>query len=474
MVRPVRQAQGKQSFPREDSGQAPRVVRNLAKECNDLIGKHVLLRGWVERTRTHGKVAFFDFRDRSGIIQVTAHEDLAPKIAELSLQDVVEVEGEVRSRDEKYINPEIETGKIEVHLEKLTIISKAAEMPFDMGGKDLNLELPTLLDFRALTLRHSKIAPIFKVQEVVIDSFRKSLKNKDFTEFQAPVIIPQTAEGGSEVFEVKYFGEKAFLAQSPQFYKQILVGVYERVFTVNKTLRAEPSVTTRHLTEVTTLDAEFGFIDSWTELMDMAEYVIKTILGDVERECKKVLDLYKVSIPKVSYPIPIIKLREAQEIIFKRTGHDVRQEPDLAPDDEREICKWSFSEKNSELIFITHYPVEKRPFYTLEDPNDSGYTLSFDLLGRGTEWMTGSQRINEHDILIKKAQDRGINIKKSELYLQAFRYGMPPEGGFSFGSERIVMGVLDLSNIREASLFPRDMERIDQRFSAQSDVSSKK
>src|SRR3989344_7497289 len=328
MVRPVRQAQGKQSFPREDSGQAPRVVRNLAKECNDLIGKHVLLRGWVERTRTHGKVAFFDFRDRSGIIQVTAHEDLAPKIAELSLQDVVEVEGEVRSRDEKYINPEIETGKIEVHLEKLTIISKAAEMPFDMGGKDLNLELPTLLDF------------------------------------QAPVIIPQTAEGGSEVFEVKYFGEKAFLAQSPQFYKQILVGVYERVFTVNKTLRAEPSVTTRHLTEVTTLDAEMGFIESWTDIMDMAEYVIKAIFTRVEEDCKVELKMYDVTVPKTSTEIPRLKLREAQEIIFKRTGRDNRNEPDLEPEDEREIYKWAKEEKGSELIFITHYPVSKRPFYT--------------------------------------------------------------------------------------------------------------
>lgn len=441
------------------------MQRRLALDCNELAGEKVLLKGWVERTRTHGKVAFFDLRDRSGIIQVTAHEDLAAKIAELSLQDVVEVEGTIVSRDEKYINPELDTGKVEIRLEKLAVIAKAAEMPFDMGGKELNLELPTLLDYRSLTLRHSKIAPIFKVQEVVIDSFRKSLKEKDFTEFQAPVIIPQTAEGGSEVFEVKYFGEKAFLAQSPQFYKQILVGVYERVFAVNKTLRAEPSMTTRHLTEVTTLDAEFGFIESWEEIMDMAEYVIKRILEDVDRESKKVLDLYKTSVPKASSSIPRLKLREAQEIIFKSTGRDVRKEPDLAPEDEKEICKWAQEEKGSELIFVTHYPVNKRPFYTFEDPNDPGYTLSFDLLGRGTEWMTGGQRINDYEKLVKNAERRGININKSELYLQAFRYGMPPEGGFSFGSERIVMHILGLSNIREASLFPRDMERIDQRFS---------
>lgn len=441
------------------------MKRTLALACNELIGQKVLLKGWVERTRAHGKVAFFDLRDRSGIIQVTAHEELAPKIAELSLQDVVAVEGEVVSRDEKYINPELETGKVEVRLEKLEVISKAAEMPFDMGGKDLNLELPTLLDYRALTLRHPKIAPIFKVQEVVVDSFRKALHVKDFTEFQSPVIIPQTAEGGSEVFEVKYFGEKAYLAQSPQFYKQILVGVYERVFAVNKTLRAEPSVTTRHLTEVTTLDAEFGFINSWTEVMDMAEYVVKKMLDDVKAKCTYALSLYKTSIPKTRIPIPRIKLREAQEIIFKQTGRDVRQEPDLSPEDEREICKWSRDAKDSDLIFVTHYPVDKRPFYTKEDPEDLGYTLSFDLLGRGAEWMTGSQRINDYETLVKNAEKRGIDIKKSELYLQAFRFGMPLEGGFSFGSERIVMYILGLQNIREASLFPRDMERIDQRFS---------
>lgn len=445
------------------------MLRNTALECNDLVGKKVLLNGWVERVRTHGKISFFDLRDRSGTIQITAFDKLLSEVSKLSPQDVVEVQGETLARGEKYINPELETGKVEVRLEKLKIISKAAEMPFDMGGKELNLELPTLLDYRALTLRHPKIAPIFKVQENVIDSFRKALREKDFTEFQAPVIIPQAAEGGSEVFEVKYFGEKAYLAQSPQFYKQILVGVYERVFSVNKTLRAEPSVTTRHLTEVTTLDAEMGFIDSWTELMDMAEYVIKYIFKNVEKDCKKALELYKTSIPTVSETVPRIKLREAQKIIFERTGRDVQKEPDLAPEDEREICKWSLEEKGSELIFITHYPVDKRPFYTFEDLKDPGYTLSFDLLGRGTEWMTGGQRINDYETLVKSATKRGINVHKSELYLQAFKFGMPPEGGFSFGSERIVMHILGLANVREASLFPRDMERIDIRFSKHED-----
>lgn len=418
--------------------------------------------GWVQVRRDHGKIIFLDILDRSGVIQVVATPDVA---GSLHPQDVVCIQGVVNKRPEKLVNPNLETGLVELQAEKIEVLSKAEELPFDMGSKELDLQLPTLLDYRSLTLRHPKVREIFKIQEVVIDAFREALKKKEFTEFQSPVIIPQTAEGGAEVFEVKYFDQKAYLAQSPQFYKQILVGVFERVFTVNKTLRAEPSVTTRHLTEVTTLDGEFGFIDSWEEVIEMVEYVIKYILSRVEKECGDILKTFNASIPKVSEKLPRIKLREAQEIIFKRTGRDNRKEPDLEPEDEREISRWALEEHGSELVFITHYPVSKRPFYTYEDPDDLGYTLSFDLIGRGTEWLTGGQRINTYDVLVEKAKDRGVDLKKSELYLQAFKYGLPPEGGFSFGSERIVMHILGLSNIREASLFPRDMERVDVRLS---------
>ena len=456
--------------------------RTLIIDCKSKIGEDVKICGWVYTRRDHGKILFLDVTDRSGLMQAVVSQNIhlpgdntnssshlegvaIPGGGELHPQDVVCITGKVNKRPENLINKNIPTGEIEISADNIEILSKAAELPFDMGGKELDLQLPTLLDFRSLTLRHPKIKAIFKVQEVVVDAFREGLKNKDFTEFQAPVIIPQTAEGGADVFEVKYFEHKAFLAQSPQFYKQILVAVYERVFAVNKTLRAEPSVTTRHLTEVTTLDAEFGFIDSWQDVMDMAGYIIKYILDRVEKECGDILKMYGASIPKVTDKIPQIKLREAQEIIYKRTGRDNRKEPDLQPEDEREICKWSLEEKGSDLIFITHYPVSKRPFYTFEDLDDSGYTLSFDLIGRGTEWMTGGQRIHELEKLVENAKTRGIDIQKSELYMQAFKYGMPPEGGFSFGSERIVMHILGLGNVREASLFPRDMERVDIRLS---------
>lgn len=442
------------------------MKRTLTRDCPDEVGKKVIVEGWVQTKRDHGKISFIDLLDRSGIIQVVGSgEDMSS----LKPQYVVSIEGTVQARPSSMVNDKIQTGKVELKAESVKVLSAAQELPFDLNMQTLDLELPTLLDFRGLTLRHPKIRAIFKVQEAIIDEFRQSLKRKEFTEFQSPVIIPQGAEGGSEMFEVKYFDHKAFLAQSPQFYKQIMVGVFERVFTVNKTLRAEPSVTTRHLTEVTTLDAEFGFIQDWQELMDVVDDTIKDIFKRVETDCRQELQLLEATVPMVSAKIPRIKLREAQEIIFKRTKRDSRKEPDLAPEDEREICKWAREEHKSDLVFVTHYPVSKRPFYTYADPKDPEFTLSFDLIGRGTEWLTGGQRINDLDNLIKKAKERGVDIKKSALYLQAFEFGMPPEGGFSFGSERITMHILGLKNVREASLFPRDMERVDVRLSTLKD-----
>lgn len=434
-------------------------------ECLLHVGEEVILQGWVQVLRVHGKIAFMDLRDGSGIIQVGAFTpELADVFAGFSVQDVVEIKGLVKKREERYINKKLPLGEIEIEAKEAKLITKSDEMPFDMAGKDLVLELPTLLDYRSLTLRHPKVFSIFKVQEVVVDSFRNYFKEKGFTEFQSPVIIPQAAEGGAEVFEVDYFGHKAFLSQSPQFYKQILVGVFGKVFSVNKTLRAEPSITTRHLAEVTTLDTEFGFIQSWTDVLDVAENAIKKITEEVEEKCSYELSLFNVSPLEIQNKIPRLKLREAQQIIFDRTGRDNRNEPDLTPEDEREIGRWAKEDKGSDFIFITHYPVEKRPFYTYEDPEDPGYTLSADLLFRGIEIMTGGQRIHDLKILEQNAKKRGIDLKKSELYFQAFKYALPPEGGFSFGSERIVMQLLNLQNIREASLFPRDMERVDARF----------
>lgn len=436
------------------------MLRILILETTEQIGQKVKVSGWINSRRDHGAIVFLDLRDRSGILQVVANPDLAKDIKD---EDVLTVEGTVQERPIKMVNPELTTGRVELKAESVTILSKAETLPFDL--RDMNVSLPTLLDFRPLTLRNEKIKAIFKIQEQIVESFRKTLKDSGFTEFQAPMIVPSNAEGGAEVFHIDYYKNDAYLAQSPQLYKQILVGIFERVFTITHVFRAEPSVTTRHLSEYISLDAEMGFIDSWEDLMDTCEKLIRNIFSDIENNCSRELKIREAALPKISETFPRLKMREAQEIIFQRTKRDNRKENDLQPEDEKEICEYAKEKYGSELIFITHYPASKRPFYTLADPKDPEYTLSFDLLCRGLEIVTGGQRINEYEKLIENIKKWGNKVENFKFYLQAFQYGLPPEGGFALGTERIVKQVLRLENVREASLFPRDMERIDQRLS---------
>ena len=437
------------------------MQRILNIETIKYSGKKAKVCGWVNSRRDHGGIVFLDLRDRSGILQVVSSPDLVKDIKE---EYILEIEGEVKKRPIKMANSELETGQIELNAQKIKILAKTRSLPFDL--KELKLSLPKLLDYRPLTLRNEKIKAIFQIEEEVISSFRKAIKNLGFNEFQAPTIVPGATEGGAEVFHIDYFDKDAYLAQSPQLYKQIMVGVFERVFTITHAYRAEPSVDTRHLTEYISLDAEMGFINSWTDLMDTCEIVIRNMFSGIEKNCQKELKMFGKILPKLSKKIPRLKMRQAQEIIFQRRGRDNRKKPDLEPEDEKEICQFSKEKYNSELIFITHYPTKKRPFYTFADPEDPEYTLSFDLLCRGLEIVTGGQRINDYEKLIKNIKKLfSHKIKDFEFYLQAFKYGMPPEGGFAIGAERIVKQILELGNVREASLFPRDMERVDQRLS---------
>jgi len=437
------------------------MERTLITETTPKIGEKVRLEGWISTIRDHGKIVFLDLRDRTGVIQC-----IGQNLPKVSPESVVEIIGLVKDRPEKLINPKLPTGKIEIEIQELEILSPAAELPFDMGQEELNLELPTLLDYRSLTLRHKKQQAIFKVQAVIIQAFREALLKKDFVEFQAPSIISAVPEGGAEVFKVKYFDYEAYLSQSPQLYKSLLVGIFERVFSVNQIFRAEPSMTTRHLTEVTSLDAEFGFIDSWEDVLKMQEYVVRYIFTEVAKKCQAELKMNNATLPKLGKEIPVLKLREAQEIIFKRTSRDVREEKDLAPEDEREICLWAAEEKGSDLIFVSHFITKKKPFYVYPDPADPTYAFSVDLLGRGVEWSSGGQRLNNYQEILKNVKDWGLKEEDVELYLQSFKYGVPPLGGFALGAERMTMHILGLKNIREASLFPRDMERIDIRLSS--------
>ncbi len=447
--------------------------RVIISDCLNKIGETVKISGWVQTVRSHGKIAFLDLKDRSGVIQIAAfEEDTVKKISSLNQQDVVSIVGIVKKREEKYINKENPIGTIEIEAKDIEIIAKSEEMPFDMGGKNLHLELPTLLDHRSLTLRHIQISTIFKVQAKILEGFRNAVESLGCTEIVVPTVVASSTEGGANLFSIDYYDHKVFLSQSPQLYKQMMVPIFERVWTIAHAYRAEPSVTTRHLAETTQLDCEIGFT-TFEELLDMLELVVKEMLSFAEKECLEIL-------PELNYEkillgkIPRLTLREAQEIIFKEYGRDNRKEKDLNPQDEVDICKWAKEKHQSDFVTITHFPLMAKPFYTMPDPKDSEYSLSYDLLFRGIEILSGSQRIHNYNELKKSIENRGMNPKNFGMYLQAFKYGMPPEGGFSFGLERLTMKMMGLVNVREASLFPRDMERVDERFSAVDSPSPKK
>lgn len=438
--------------------------RNLVKDIIEKKDEEVFLKGFIERIRLHGKIAFFDLRDKTGIIQVvTTSEKVISELSHLQVQSVVEFRGLVKERGERYINENIPTGRIEVEITSdFNVLSKSSEMPFDMGAENLDLQLPTLLDFRALTLRNKKISDIFRVQASILRGFRKAAEEKGAVEIVVPTISASATEGGAEVFPIKYYEFDAYLTQSPQLYKQMMVPVFERVYTISHAYRAEPSVTTRHLSENTQMDMEIGFVN-FKKLLDILEEVIVDTLKFAQEENKQILKDF--GIKDIAFgDIPRLKLSEAQEIIYKEYGRDVRGEKDLGPQDEVDICEWALKTHKSDLVTITHFPTKKRAFYTMPDPENPELSLSFDILFRGVEISSGSQRINEYEKLLDAIKERGMSPENFSLYLQAFKYGMPPEGGFSFGLERITMHMLNLNNVREASLFPRDMERVDVRL----------
>jgi len=445
--------------------------RVLTKDTVDLVSKEVKIEGWVRLRRDHGKLIFLDIRDRSGVIQVVVNPSVSEKAhkaaSELRPEDAISLTGKVNQRPQNAINKDLLSGAVEIEATDIKVLAKAETLPFDMGSNDLNLELPTLLDFRSLTLRHPKIASIFKVQEVVVEEFREAAKKLDCTEIFVPTISASATEGGAEVFKVNYYDYNAYLTQSPQLYKQIMIGVFERVYTISHAYRAEPSVTTRHLSESTQLDVEIGFTENFDELLDAVEFVGTHVISQVAKRCEKILASFGVENPLIPTAVPRLTLKEAQETIFKFSNgeRDPRGELDLNSTDEVIICEWAKQEKQSDFVTVTHYPTKKRAFYSLPDPKNPEVSLSYDLLFKGMEILSGSQRVNDYEQLLSIMKERKLNPESFAMYLQAFKYGIPPEGGFSFGLERITMKILELANVREASLFPRDMERVDEKLS---------
>lgn len=423
--------------------------RVLVKDIAEHDGKEVLVRGRVVALREMGGLSFAVIGDYTGKIQTVWEKGFEGKFGE-----AVEITGKV-TKDERA------PGGAEIKGNKLKVISNNVEdLPIDLGTQELKLQLATLLDNRSLTLRHPKIQAIFKLYDLLLESYEQIMREEGFTEIKTPKILEAATESGAGLFEVKYFDKKAYLAQSPQLYKQIMVGVFERVFEIGPVFRAEPHFTTRHINEYISLDAEMGFIENWQDVTKELNKVLVKIFGHLKEKGGVYLEMYKTTLPEVPAEIPYLKLAEAKKIIKEKYNYEVPKETDIDPEGERLICKYAKDEFKSDFIFVTHYPWKERPFYTMPDPDDKEATFGFDLLFRGVEIVTGSQRIHEYKILIENMKKKGVKEKGLEFYLDVFKYAMPPHGGWAIGSERLIQHILGLASVKEATLFPRDVKRL--------------
>lgn len=426
------------------------MKRILVKNIPNFIEKEIKIEGWLYRVRGLKSITFLLIRDRSGLVQCVI-ENNNIDLSSLKLESVVSIVGIVKKSNNS-LNP------FEILVESFEIISEAHELPIELNKKELDVNLDTILNNRAISIRHEKVNSIFKIQNIIVQSFREFLINKGFTEIFTPKIVAEGAEGGTEVFKVEYFEKTAYLAQSPQFYKQMMVGAgFERVFEVAHVYRAEQHNTSRHLNEYISMDLEIGFINDEFDIMNLEEDLIKFILKAIEVKGKEYLKILNGNIPKIDVSIPKIELNEAIEILKKVYGKG-DLEGDLDPEGEKLICKYAKEKYGCDFIFLTNYPKRKRPMYTM--PFEEQGTRSFDLLFKGVEITTGGQRINDYNMLIKSIENKGLNPKDYESYTDIFRYGMPKHGGLAIGLERITTQLLNLENVREASLIPRDRTRI--------------
>lgn len=437
------------------------MERTYIKDLSAHVGELSCIEGWVAVRRDQGKMVFFDFHDMTGTVQgvvLPSEEGAIAKAKETKTEYVVRIEGTVNKRPEKNVQVGKLNGDIELEVKSIEILSEASDLPFELGTA---VNLDTHLDYLPYTLRSERSKDIFKLQATIVEAFRQSMKRQDFTEFQAPLLVGGDAEGGAAAFKVDYYYDQvAFLATSPQFYKQIMAGVFERAFTVAKIFRGEKHATTRHLSEATCMDFEMCFVQDHTEPMRVLETSIRDIVTEVTSKHADIFPKFGTTLPLLpSGAFPVLTLREAQAIL------GAPEEPDLEPEQERAICEWAKTEKGSDFIFITAFPTSKRAFYTYEEPSEAPMSRGFDLLFRGLEINSGAQRIHNYDALVKKMIDRGLDPEKFSFYLQAFKYGIPPHGGSSTGLERMTARMLELPNVKEATLFPRDINRIDKRLS---------
>ena len=425
------------------------MERALIGKISEYENKQAVIKGRVFNIRNLGNIVFLIVQDYTGTIQV-----VVDKSTEVKNGDAVVITGLVKK------DARAKSG-FEIKGEKLEVVSENIEdLPIDLSKEDINLNLNTLLDYRPLSLRHPRVQAIFKLYDILLKSYERVMREYDFTEIKTPKILGTATEGGANFFKVKYFEKEATLAQSPQFYKQIMVGVLERVFEVGSVFRAEPHFTTRHVNEYIGLDAEMGYIADFYEVAKTLNGVLQQVFAEIEKEGKPYLDLYNIELSKVPDEIPFIKLSEIKRIIKEKYGHEVSEGTDIDPKGEELAGKYAKEEFNSDFIFITHYPWSDRPFYTMPDPTNPEETCGFDLLYKGLEIATGGQRIHKYDELLSNMKKKGIKPKGMEFYVDTFKYAIPPHGGWGMGSERIIKQILNLESIKEAILFPRDVKRL--------------
>lgn len=441
------------------------MERVLIGDLKNHVGETVTINGWVSVRRDQGKMVFFDVRDRSGTIQgvVLPKSEAITVAKETNVESAVAMTGIVNQRPEKNIVAEKQNGDIELQIEGIEILNAAHTLPFELH---VELNLDTHLDNLPLTLKSERTRQIFTLQASILDAYRNSLKRRGFTEFLAPAIVGGDAEGGAAVFKLEYFKEQAaYLATSPQFYKQIMTGAFERAFTIAKVFRAEKSATTRHISEITQMDFEMAFIEDEREVMKELQTTIQDVVQAVGEKHADIFAAFKVDVPLAPAEFPVFTLQEAQEIVAKEYNRTIEDTNDMAPEDERQICEYAKAKFGSDFVFITRFPTKKRAFYTYEDASEAPLSRGFDLLFRGLEINSGAQRIHNYDDLVARIKERGMDPEKFEYYLQAFKYGIPPHGGCSTGLERFTGRMLELANIKESTAFPRDMTRIDGRLS---------
>jgi nondiscriminating aspartyl-tRNA synthetase len=426
------------------------MERTLSTEAVSHAGERVRVAGWVHALRRPGGIVFAVLRDRAGLIQVVSED---PRDADLlqraGVESVVAVSGTVVRDDRAPLGVEIRVEQIEL------IAPSAADLPLEINKRSVKAGLDVLLDHRAVSLRAPQVRAIFRVQHEVALSFADFLTGEGFTRIHTPKLVCAGAEGGADIFSVDYFGERAYLGQSPQFYKQMMVGVFERVFETAPAYRAEKHDTARHTNEFSSLDLEMGFIESHEDVMATENGWLCYLADRLRERCGAEFALHEAGVPEVPQRIPRVRLAEVQAAIGRCVG-----EPDLDPEGERLACAWAEERFGSEFLFVTHYGEEKRPFYAMADPEDPRLTLSFDLLFRGWEVTTGGQRLHRYEDYVAKMTRRGLDPSAFDFYLEAFRYGMPPHGGLGAGLERLTARLLNVSNLREATLFPRDRKRL--------------